>query len=334
MSSRPLVSILTPVFNGGRYLGEAIESVLSQSYTHWCYLIVNNCSTDDTLAVAERYARKDSRITVVTNDSFVNCESNHNNAFRRISPDCRYCKVISADDWLLPGALERFVDFALEHPTVGIVGSYQQSGDTVRWKGLSPDTSVISGREVCRRTLLEELQVFGNPTSLLYRSDLVRRAESFFPHDRPYADTSACYANLHDCDFGFIHEVLTVERVHAERVSVRAQLLDTGVLALLETVIEHGPAYLTQSELRVLRARVEAAYYRTLTRGLLRLKGRSYLEFHDAGLRGMGLRLSKSRIAASAVGIAATKLLRPFASPGKLGSALDAHKKGRASLSS
>jgi glycosyltransferase involved in cell wall biosynthesis len=41
----PLVSVVTPVYNGEIYLRECIESVLNQTYTHWDYTIVNNCST-------------------------------------------------------------------------------------------------------------------------------------------------------------------------------------------------------------------------------------------------------------------------------------------------
>jgi glycosyltransferase involved in cell wall biosynthesis len=175
MSSKPLISVLTPVYNGGAYLAEAIESVLRQSYDHWEYVIVNNRSTDETLAICESYVRADSRIRVVTNDEFVDCESNHNNAFRQISPESRYCKVVSADDWLLPGALSRFVEFAAEHPTAGIIGSYQQSGDAIRWKGIPADVELLSGRDACRLALINEIHVFGTPTSVLRQEDSAYR---------------------------------------------------------------------------------------------------------------------------------------------------------------
>ena len=48
MTSRtlPLVSIITPLYNNAEHLSECIESVLAQTYPHWDYTIVNNCSTD------------------------------------------------------------------------------------------------------------------------------------------------------------------------------------------------------------------------------------------------------------------------------------------------
>ncbi|NIV53907.1 MAG: glycosyltransferase, partial [Gammaproteobacteria bacterium] len=63
----PFVSVVTPVYNGAKFLPECIESVLAQSYTNWEYIVVNNKSTDDTLAIAEDYARRDPRVRVHDN---------------------------------------------------------------------------------------------------------------------------------------------------------------------------------------------------------------------------------------------------------------------------
>lgn len=311
MSKRPLVSILTPVYNGDAYLSEAIESVLRQPYDNWEYVIVNNCSTDDTLDIANNFARRDARIRVVTNTEFVDCESNHNIAFRQIDPESRYCKVVSADDWLLPGALLRFIEFAEKHPTAGIVGAYQQSGNTVRWKGIPTDVEVLQGREACRRALLDDVHVFGNPTSVLYRSDLVRKYDSFFPHSRPHADTSACFRSLIDCDLGFIHDVLTVERVHEDRVSSNVDFLDAADLAMLETFLDYGRTYLSEAEISKRLPVIETTYYRCVARGLLKLKGLRYFRYHDTEMRRMGLQLSRRRVARSAFEVLLAAVLNP-----------------------
>src|SRR5260370_19743157 len=153
-TEQPHVSIVTPVYNGALYIRECIESVLAQTYLNWEYSIVNNCSTDGTLQIIEEYVTKDNRIRVHNNDKLLDIIANHNRAFRLISPDSKYCKDVSADDWLYPECLERMVRVAEDHPSVGIVGSYQLSGGgaqardcAAKWEQTSHSTTVI-GRPV------------------------------------------------------------------------------------------------------------------------------------------------------------------------------------------
>jgi len=131
----PLVSIVTPVYNNAEYLAECIESVLAQSYSHWDYTIVNNCSTDGTLSVAQKYAMRDVRIRIVNNERYLSIIENHNHAIRQISSESRYCKFVFADDWLYPTCIEEMVRVAEEHPSVGLVGAYTMDGQAVLWQG-------------------------------------------------------------------------------------------------------------------------------------------------------------------------------------------------------
>ena len=66
--SKPLVSIVLPVYNGERYLKEAIESVLSQTYENIELIIVNDASTDNTAEIIREYVSKEGRIKVFNND--------------------------------------------------------------------------------------------------------------------------------------------------------------------------------------------------------------------------------------------------------------------------
>jgi len=73
IDGQPLVTVLTPLYNGEKYLAECIESVLNQTYLHWNYVIVNNCSTDGSLAIAASYAAKDRRASGAVIDQACQC---------------------------------------------------------------------------------------------------------------------------------------------------------------------------------------------------------------------------------------------------------------------
>ena len=61
-SNKAIITIGVPVFNEAKYLGRTIESILTQSYSQLRIIIADNCSTDGSYAVAQEYARKDSRV--------------------------------------------------------------------------------------------------------------------------------------------------------------------------------------------------------------------------------------------------------------------------------
>lgn len=67
MADFPLVSIILPVYNGAEHIHKSINSILSQDYKNIELIIVNDCSTDNTLNIINTYAEKDSRISIVSN---------------------------------------------------------------------------------------------------------------------------------------------------------------------------------------------------------------------------------------------------------------------------
>jgi len=294
MKTIPLVSIVTPVHNAEPYLAECIESVLKQTYKNWHYVMVNNCSTDSSLEIARRYANQDSRISVLSNPAFVGLIENHNIAVQRISPNSRYCKVVSADDWLFPECLSRMVEFAEANPSVGIVNSYQLSGGggdwKVRWDEIAYPSPVTPGREICRSQLLGGPYVFGTPTSSLYRADLVRARPRFYPHLLPHADTSACYECLRKSDFGFVHQILSFERIHANTISAECKKIRTLESAILRNLIAYGPVYLTEQEYKARLKQVLAAYYGSLAVGFFNFSNLEYWRYHHRDLTQLGFR--------------------------------------------
>jgi len=288
MKDKPFISIVTPVYNTEKYLAECIESVLAQTYDHWEYIIVNNCSSDRSLNIAEKYAENDSRIKIHNNKEFLDLVQNWNHALRQISSKSKYCKVVHADDWLFPECICRMLEIAESDPKVGIVGSYRLDEDIVNCDGLPPTISIFPGKDICRRALLGRGYYFGSPTTLLIRSGLIRNSKSFYDTNYYHADNEVCYKILRNWNFGFVHQVLSYTRRHNETNTTFTKRLNTFILENLMILICYGPIFLKEEEFKRTVKRKIKKYDGFLGYSVLKRKGKEFWSFHLEGRKKMG----------------------------------------------
>jgi glycosyltransferase involved in cell wall biosynthesis len=300
-NKEPLVSIVTPVYNGEAYLAECIESVLKQTYSNWEYILVDNCSTDGTSAIAALYAQQDRRICVYRNEKLLPIIANHNTALRLISRDSKYCKLVSGDDWIYPECITRMVELAETNPSVGLVSSYQLSGGGDKWyiraNGLPYASTVVSGREIGRARLLGTLDVLGNPTSNLYRSDLIRRTEFFFPNATAEADISACLECLKVADFGFVHQILTYERLHPAQITNTSKNLEAYFTSKIGDLCTYGPFFLEPAEQEKRIDALMEEYYKRLALYAIHFRGGDFWSYTRRRLQEVGYPFSNVRLA-------------------------------------
>lgn len=298
----PLVSVITPVMNGAQFLDEAISSVRTQTYEHWEYLIVDNCSDDRTGEIAAAHAREDARIRVVHNPARLQMLPNWNHAMRQMSPESVYCKVLHADDTLLTTCLEQMVAVAEVHPTVALVSAYRIDGDVLNLFGAVPyPVQYVSGRDICRQRLLGGPECFGSPSSVLYRSSVVRGRDPFYNEANLHADTEACFELLREHDFGFVHQVLTRTRRHGGAETAKSRPLNTHAGGRLLVLKRLGADFLTADEYqRALRKNLKH-YYRFLGRNLTSLTNAEVLNHHREALSRAGERLRLSRVVLAAL---------------------------------
>src|ERR1700739_1017905 len=287
--STPLVSLITPAYNEEDLIAECIESVLRQSYRNWEYLIVNNCSSDGTLEVIQKYAALDVRIRVINNKALLQAVSNFNSALRQISPQSKYCKIVFADDWIFPECIERMVSLAEANSSVGLGGAYGIYGRRVLWEGIPYNRSVSEGKEICRERLLGGPYVFGSSTSALYRSDLVRENNPFFNEANPHAaDSEVCFNLLKQSDFGFVHQVLTFSRKRSGSLLTESQALNASAADTLRELVEYGPVFLRERELKPQLKESLGRSYVFLASSLAR-RDRRFWSFHKSALRDCGV---------------------------------------------
>ncbi len=117
--STPAVSVLMPVYNAERYLAESVESVLAQTFTDFELIVVDDGSTDRSLAMLEGYAARDGRVRLVSRPNKGICGT-RNDALALARGE--FIASLDNDDIALPDRLEKQVHFLREHPEVVCVG--------------------------------------------------------------------------------------------------------------------------------------------------------------------------------------------------------------------
>ena len=114
-----LISIVLPVYNGERFLADSIESVMNQTYKNWELIIVNDCSCDNTLNIADSYAQKDKRIRVISNIENLKLPISLNVGFKNAKG--KYYTWTSDDNIYRDNAIEIMVNYLEKNPSVDMV---------------------------------------------------------------------------------------------------------------------------------------------------------------------------------------------------------------------
>jgi glycosyltransferase involved in cell wall biosynthesis len=117
ISARPAVSVLVTAYNRAAFIRASIESVLQQTFTDFELVIVDDCSTDDTLAIARAYERRDSRVRVVANERNLGQFPNRNHAATLARG--QFLKFHDSDDVMYPHCLEVMVSMLRAEPLAG-----------------------------------------------------------------------------------------------------------------------------------------------------------------------------------------------------------------------
>lgn len=234
-----LVSIMMPAYNAEKYIGEAIESVLAQTYPHWELIIVNDGSKDGTAAVAAGYAAADSRIKLIHQENGGEAAA-RNTALGHISGE--FLAFLDADDAFLPPHLQTTAVYLQTHPEDDAVytdGIYIDS-DGRRLQPLSsqrrgPFTGWIFP-EVVRAS-----DVFGPPTCTLLRTHpIAARVLRFDTRIVIGPDWDFLTRYSEHARFGNLPAQTVLYRVHQTNITVQVDLpRRAGYMALCREKAVH-----------------------------------------------------------------------------------------------
>lgn len=112
------VSVAMPAYNHARFVGDAIESALSQNYSDLEVVVADDGSTDGTAEIVRRIAAADKRVVPVLSGTNRGISANHNRALDRCTGE--FVALLASDDLMLPGKVAAQVDFLRAHPECGV----------------------------------------------------------------------------------------------------------------------------------------------------------------------------------------------------------------------
>lgn len=189
IGTQPLVSVCVPSYNYGRFLSDCIRSVQEQTLPDWELLICDDCSTDGTKEIVERYVAEDERVRYIRNE----CRLGMNANLSRVAQQARgkYLKILCADDWLLPACLEQMAGLLEKYSRVVLgtsaVVMTEEDGTPYEVNFLfGTEVAVLPGAKMLNR--MARGHGFGGNSSFLIRSSAYRRVGGYDPTVRYAAD--------------------------------------------------------------------------------------------------------------------------------------------------
>jgi hypothetical protein len=177
---RPTVTVVIPCFNYARFLRDAVRSALTQEGVDVDVVVVDDRSTDDSLAVAHALAAEHSAVTVLAHEVNQGPVATFNDGLELVTGE--YLVRLDADDMLTPGSLARSTALARAHPSVGLVYGHPLhfEGDPPAHRTDVRSWTVWSGRRWLADRCRDGYNVITSP-EVLMRSSVVERVGGQMP---------------------------------------------------------------------------------------------------------------------------------------------------------
>jgi glycosyltransferase involved in cell wall biosynthesis len=264
-SEEPLVSVCIPAFNGERYIGRAIESVLSQSHAHFELVIVDDHSEDNTAGVIKRYS--DPRIRIIENASRLGQRDNWNRALREARGT--YIKLLPQDDLLYPACLERQAEAFVGPGNGGVVlvccarDIIDHTGRVILRRSFGRRGGRLGGTQAVKECVRAGTNLIGEPAGVLFKSEMAAQVGLFDDRHFYVIDLDYWCRMLLTGDLYVIREPLCAFRVSRGSASIKvASSQDRDFRAFIKYLARVGRFRLTR--LDCLRGEIRALANRLL----------------------------------------------------------------------
>ncbi|CAZ95803.1 MULTISPECIES: glycosyltransferase family 2 protein [Zobellia] len=204
-----MVSIITPVYNSEKYITHCIESVLAQTYGNWEHILVDDCSTDKSIAIISEYAKNDTRIRLLQLESNSGAGIARNTAIEAAKG--RYIAFLDSDDAWLPQKLKTQVSFMQDNNYYFTYTAYDKMNEL----GESLNQPVNVKSKTTYRSAL-----FKNPIGCLTAMyDVDFFGKQYMPEIRKRQDYALWLKLLKKTDAYGLDKILSTYRIGNESIS-------------------------------------------------------------------------------------------------------------------
>jgi glycosyltransferase involved in cell wall biosynthesis len=229
-SARPLVAVVTPVYNGGAYLEATMRCVQQQTYDNLIHVIVDNCSTDDTAEIINRFRGQRVELMTTRNNNLVPLRENWTKALCAVPAETSFVKILCADDLMRRDCIARFVTAAESDGEIEVVLCDDIFANKVHRANLPPDQTVFDGTKIAGKMLDESINW------LPYHHQFIRfhggaQSAKFFNDAPVHFDFAAVVRSSLGGKLAYLHYPLVYTRWHSN--SLTSQQLGANQLKTL-----------------------------------------------------------------------------------------------------
>ncbi|UYO38492.1 glycosyltransferase family 2 protein [Rhodopseudomonas palustris] len=208
----PLVAVVTPVYNGDAFLDLVMSCVQQQTYENVIHVVVDNCSSDATPEIIDRYRFGRVPLHVVRNSAVLPLRENWKAALSAVPDDAIFIKILCADDLISSDCIERMVDATIRDDSVTVVMCHDVFANEVRRANL-PDQLCFEGMIVAAKMMDESINWLPYHHMFIRNPDPAQRAALF--DDVPiHFDLSAVVKVALTGKMAYIRDVLVYTRWH------------------------------------------------------------------------------------------------------------------------
>lgn len=224
--SNPLVSIISPTYNHGRFIAECIQTVQKQTYTNWEMLIVDDGSTDDTLCIAQSFAKNDERIKVFTQKNIGPFRLGETYNFALNQSRGKYIAILECDDIWEPHKLASQIE-GLEQCFECVVAwgaAYTVDASSARGKVVNPNVGlpheVYANRPVAAIIPSLLLQDYIPAMTIVFRRSVLEQLNGFIQGENiPSVDHTTLLEAARKGPFWFTDTPLGAWRYYPDQVT-------------------------------------------------------------------------------------------------------------------